>query len=177
VTAFSVPDTVGKNRTQAEWAEAKSKAVVLIFLGLECPVSNGYAPEMARLAAAWADKGVTVWGVHPDPDVTAEAAAKHAAEYGLKFPVVLDAKHALVSATGAATTPEAVVLVPGGTDGKGWTVAYRGRIDDRYTEGGKRREVVRSRDLADAVEAVLSGKAPAAASAPPFGCPIPKPAK
>src|SRR4051812_28153601 len=84
ITDFALPDARGKKHTARDWVG--SKAVVLLFLGTECPVSNGYAPEYRRLTDAYAGKGVRFYGVHPDPDVTATLAARHAAEYRLVFP-------------------------------------------------------------------------------------------
>src|SRR5437868_1032259 len=69
VTRFSLPDLTGRQHSPAEWRG--HKAVVLIFLGTECPVSNGYAPVLARLARAYQPRGVAFYGIHADPDVTA----------------------------------------------------------------------------------------------------------
>src|SRR6267378_2930341 len=88
VNDFALLDAGGKKHTPAEWKD--KKAVVLFFLGTECPVSNGYAPEYVRLVKAYADRGVVFYGVHSDPDVSAAEAAKHAGEYRLRFPVLLD---------------------------------------------------------------------------------------
>jgi hypothetical protein len=67
--------------------------------------------------------------------------------------------------------PEAVVLSPQGR------ILYRGRIDDRYTADGIRREVPTSRDLEAALTAVVAGKQPPVARTKAFGCPLPEPAK
>jgi peroxiredoxin len=166
---FSLKDVKGKKHTTAEWKG--KKAVVLIFLGTDCPVSNFYAPEYGRLARAFADKGVLFYGIHADPDVTAADAARHADEYRLTFPVLLDPAHAVSRPAGVEVVPSAVLLAP---DGK---VLYCGRIDDRYTEDGVRREIPTKRDLEDAIEAVLAGKAPPVARTKPYGCPLPEPAK
>ncbi len=169
VKDFSLVDAKGRTHTAADWKG--KKAVVLIFLGTECPVSNGYAPEYVRTEKTFADKGVLFYGIHPDPDVTAEVAAKHADEYKFRFPVLLDPTHAVTKQTGVKVVPEAVVLSP---EGK---VLYRGRIDDRYNADGVRREEPTTRDLENALKAVLDGKAPPAAETKAFGCPLPKPAK
>jgi peroxiredoxin len=168
VKDFSLPDAGGKRHTAAEWKGRA--AVVLIFLGTECPVSNSYAPEYARLAKAFADKGVVFYGIHPDPDVTAADAAKHAAEYRIPFPVLLDPTQAVTRQTGVRVVPSAVVLSPGGE------VLYRGRVDDRYTPDGVRREVPTTRDLERALQAVTGGKAVRVAETKAYGCPLPEPA-
>jgi peroxiredoxin len=169
VKEFSLLDSKGTRHTTAEWKD--SKAVVLLFLGTECPVSNGYAPEYTRLAKQFRARGVLFYGVHADPEVTATVAAKHAAEFGLTFPVLLDPTHTVTRQAGVRVVPEAVMLSAQGR------ILYRGRIDDRYSPEGRRREEPSSRDLENALAAVVAGKAPPVAETRAFGCPLPEPAK
>ena len=166
VGRFSLPDPQGKRHQPSEWQGAK--AVVLLFLGTECPVSNGDAPEMARLAREFGSRGVLFYGVHCDPDVTAAIATAHAKDYSLEFPLLLDPEQVLPPQTGAGHTPEAVLLSPAGD------ILYRGRIDDRYAEPGKQRVEPTVRDLQAAIEAVLAGKKPAVRQTEAIGCPLPK---
>lgn len=165
---FALNDVRGVRHTAKEWADRK--AVVLFILGTECPVSNGYAPEMTRIAKAYGREGVAVFGVHPDPDVTAEAALRHAKEYSLDFPILLDPRQTLTRQAGVRVTPEAVLLSPAGV------VLYRGRIDDRYSTGGKRRDAASTNDLEDALRAALSGRTVAVPRTRAYGCPLPAPA-
>ncbi len=164
---FSLPDAQGKKHTPKEWKG--SKAIVLIFLGTECPVSNGYAPTLTRLAERYGPRGVLVLGVHPDPDVTAEVARKHAKEYRLSFPTLLDPTQTLARQTGVRIMPEVAVLNPAGE------MLYRGRIDDRYALDGKRRDEPRTHDLEDALTAILAGRQPSPRATRAFGCPLPRP--
>jgi peroxiredoxin len=169
VKNFALVDATGTRHTAAAWKG--KKAVVLLFLSTDCPVSNFYCPEYARLAKEFSGKGVLFYGVHPDPLVTAADAARHAAEYRLPFPVLLDPSHAVTRQTGVKVVPEAVVL-----SGEGH-ILYRGRIDNRYTPDGVRREVPTSRDLQNALAAVVAGNRPAVARTEAYGCPLPEPAK
>jgi peroxiredoxin len=169
VKDFHLTDAQGKKHSPAEWRG--KKAVVLFLLGTECPVSNGYAPVMEKLFRHYGPKGVAFYGLHPDPDVTAALAAKHAAEYHLTFPILLDPAQVLTKQTGAKVVPEAVVLSPAGL------VLYRGRIDDRYSADGRRRLEPRTHDVADALTAILAGRRPAVRQTPAFGCPLPPAAK
>jgi hypothetical protein len=82
--------------------------------------------------------------------------------------VLIDAKHRLVKATGATVTPEAALLTP---DGK---LAYRGRIDDTYTDLGKRRVTPNRRDLRETLAALLAGRAVKEARTEALGYPIPE---
>lgn len=142
--------------------EPAAPVTVRFFVGTECPVSNFYAPEMRRLYEAWAPRGVAFQAVYAEPGVQAEAARSHADRYGLPFPVVLDGERALADGCGVTRLPTAVI------DG-----AYRGRIDDRWSADGKRRDVPRTHELEDALAALASGRAPAVKETPVFGCPLP----
>ncbi len=167
ISPFKLVDVDDRDATLEDWKDAK--AALVIFLGAECPVSNGYAPTMQRLADKYAPRGVVCWGVHCDSTLTAKAAAAHAKEYDLRFRILLDPAQTLAGAAGVRVTPEAVVVSPAGK------VLYRGRIDDRYASDGKRRDVPRTRDLEAALEAVLAGEAPKVSQTVSFGCPLPKP--
>jgi hypothetical protein len=143
------------------------KAVVLVFVLPDCPIANGYAPEINRLAAAYAPRGARFFLVQVDPDLTADDAGRHAREFGYTFPVVHDSRHDLVHRSGATMVPEAAVFAP---DGR---LCYRGRIDDQYAALGKRRAQAASHDLRDALDAVLAGRPVASAFTEAVGCSIP----
>lgn len=163
---YQLTDVDGRPHTAADWGDAK--AVVYCFLGTECPVSNGYAPAMQRLAEKYAAQGVPFVGVYVEPTVTADDARAHGAEYGLKFPRLLDPEQRLVAAAGVVRMPTFVVVRSDGT------LTYRGRIDDRWSPEGKRRDVPRTRELEDAIEATLAGRAPPVTETTTFGCPVPR---
>jgi thiol-disulfide isomerase/thioredoxin len=143
------------------------KGTVVLFLGTECPVSNGYAPEMERIYQESKSREVAVVGVYAEPTVTAAEAEAHGKEYGLTFPRSLDPEQAIARAAEVKRMPTAVVFDAGGK------VVYRGRVDDRWSPEGKRRDVPRTRELRDAIDAVVEGRAPKVSEAPPFGCPLP----
>lgn len=165
VDKFNLTDAQGGPHSASEWND--SKGAVVFILGTECPVANGYAPLMQRLADGYSSQGLKFYGLHPDPEVTAKMAADHAKDYAIKFPILLDGQQQLASQMGVKVLGEVVVLSPKGQ------VVYRGRIDDRFSTGGKRRDAATSNELELALQAVLAGKQPAAAQ-PAFGCPIPK---
>jgi peroxiredoxin len=165
VPQFSLDDAAGANHTRGEWREAK--AVVLIFLGAECPVSNGYSPKFRELATRYHERGVVTLGVYCDPTMTPEAAAAHAKEYGLTFATLLDPEQMLARGCGVRITPEVVVALATGE------VVYRGRVDNRYSLDGKRRDEANVFDLEAAIEATLAGKRPTVRETKAFGCPLP----
>ena len=165
LTAVELTDLAGHKH--ALGGRSESRPTVLVFLGTECPVSNGYAPSLNRLHAAYTDSGVTVLGVHSDPDVDALVARTHAQDYELQFPLVLDHDQRLAKACGVRKVPTAVVIAPDGQ------LLYRGRIDNRYSANGVRRPQATVFDLKSALETALTGKQPDPATTEIFGCPLP----
>jgi hypothetical protein len=149
-------------------ADVGQKATVLFFVMHECPVANGYAPEIARINSAYSSKGVRCFVVYVENDLTPENARAHARDYGYKSGAVLDPKHLLVKAAGATISPEAAVFSPSGE------VLYRGRIDDRVADLGKRRVEPTRRDLRLALDAILAGKPIPARLTRAVGCYIPE---
>jgi hypothetical protein len=146
-------------------------AVVLLFVGYDCPISNSYTKEIVRLCKEFMPKKVAFCVVYADSDISKEDARKHAKEYGFTCPAILDPKMTLALKVGATVKPETAVLSPKGE------VLYLGRIDNRYVDFGKRREHVTSQELRDALEAVLAGKSVATPRCKAIGCDIDLPKK
>jgi peroxiredoxin len=165
VKDFAFKDIRGASHSLADWTDRPG--IVLIFLGTECPVSNAYAPEMARLARRFAGAGIAFYGIHCDPDVTVESATKHASAYDLPFSILLDPDQRVAKQVGASVTPEVVLLA---SDGQ---VLYRGRIDDLYSPDGRRGPNARSHELEKALTAVVANELPAVNATRAFGCPLP----
>lgn len=140
------------------------KAVVLLFIARDCPISNAYAPEIKRLIARYTPLRIAFYLVYPDPDTSPAAAKQHAKDYGYSCPVLLDPAHRLVRKAGATVTPEAAVFARGGR------LLYRGRIDDLYLGFGQRRDHATRHDLRDALDAVLAGRPAATPKTQAIGC-------
>ena len=146
------------------------RGTVLFFIAHDCPIANGYAPEIGRICRDYVGKNVALYAVYVEPSLSAAAARAHARAYGYtpSF-ALLDPRHRLVKRAGATVTPEAAVFGP---DGR---LRYRGRIDDRYPSLGQRREVVTTHDLRAALDAVLAGKPVPTPKTTAVGCFIPPP--
>ena len=149
-------------------ATAPGRVRVLVFTSHECPIANSSAPTLRALASRFAAAPVDWFLVHVDPDLTDAAAAAHARDYDLPGTVVREPAQAAARQLGITRTPEAAVLVDG-------ALAYRGRIDDQWAALGIRRAEAGQSDLADAIVAVLAGRAPAAARTTAVGCLLPEP--
>jgi hypothetical protein len=141
------------------------KATVFIFTSTDCPISNRYAPEVRRIVTAFATNGVVFRLVYPNPAEEPAAIREHMAAFGYAGAIdaLRDPEHALVKHVNATVTPEAVVVVDR-------RVRYRGRIDDRYVELGLERPSPTTHDLADALTAVLAGRAVPHETTQAVGC-------
>src|SRR5262249_14315868 len=144
------------------------KAVVVVFLSFECPVSNSYAGTLTELANQYGKGGVAFVGVCPCEDDAAQVASK-TREFQLPFPVFKDDQLAATDAFKAGYTPEAFLL-----DGQ-FVLRYRGRIDDSYFARLKRSATTSRHDLKQALDELLAGKPVSVATTQPVGCAIPRP--
>ncbi len=160
---FSLADTAGGTHTGAEW---KGSNVVLFFLTTDCPISNGYVPEMNRIAKEYASRGVRAYGVMTDTSVPLADLRKHVKDYAFIFPVLIDPTQILVKYSSADTNPESVVISPRAG------IVYLGRIDNKVENFGQQRQQATQHELRDALDAELSGKPVAKAFAQPIGCSI-----
>jgi hypothetical protein len=146
-------------------APAGTKAIVFLFTSTDCPISNRYAPEVQRVVAEFAEKGVVFRLIYPNPADESAAIHEHmtAFSYAGAMEALRDPAHALVKFTKATVTPETAVVAGG-------RVVYRGRIDDRYVDLGVERPAPTQHDLADALAAVLAGKPVPHATTQAVGC-------
>jgi hypothetical protein len=145
----------------------EGKAVVLIFLSVDCPISNQYAPEIQRLDATFSREGIKIWLVYPNADEAAEIVRKHTQEYLYHLGVLRDPEHAMAKISRARVTPEAAVFLPGGK------MIYHGGIDDRYVDFGVERRQPLRHILEEVLTDVAEGKQIEPSTAKAVGCPIP----
>ena len=146
-------------------AEAKGKALALVFIAHDCPICNAYAPEIVRIAKTFGRLGAKVELVYAEPGLTLSAARAHAKAYSYNgMSIFLDPTGALAKACGAKITPEAAVYDSSGR------LTYRGRIDDLYVSFGKQRVAATSHDLRMALDATLKSKPPLHARTDAVGC-------
>ena len=146
-----------------------TRAVVLYFAATDCPISNRYLPEVARLHDLFRAQGVEVFSVYPNPGDTRALVATHDRQFGAAGETLLDPQQRLVHMAHARQTPEAALLVP---DGAGWREVYLGRIDDRYLSLGQERPSATRHDLEDAIQAALAHRPVPQPGGPSVGCAI-----
>lgn len=156
---FSLPDVDGTNRTLAS-LKGKNGSVIL-FIAVQCPVSNAYNERMEQLAQDFKAKGINVIGINANSTEDASAVKAHAAQNKLSFVILKDPGNKIADRLGAKVTPEAYFLDANNK------LVYHGRIDNSKDPAG-----VNSSELRDALNLVLAGKPVEKTNATSFGCTI-----
>lgn len=146
-----------------------AKATVMLFIAVDCPISNRYAPEMGRLYTKFNPLGVSFVRVYVDDSVELADIRQHGRDFKMPSAALLDGKHELVKKLRMTVTPEVAVIGPDGT------VQYRGRINDLYADHGRVREGGEFRqDLRVALEEIVAGKPVSKPFTTAIGCGIPE---
>ena len=159
IADFTLPDTSGKEHSLNS---LKGKnGTVLIFIAVQCPVSNAYNERMEKLAQDYKARGISVVGINSNSSEPADAVKAHAAAHNMTFVILKDNGNKIADSLGATKTPEAYFLDAGNK------LVYRGRIDNSRDTAQ-----INSSELRDALEATLSGKPVAKTTAAAFGCSI-----
>lgn len=163
---FTLKDTAGKPMALKDFKD--KKAVVVIFLGTECPINNAFLPTLAALHQEYSAKGVQFLAINANQHDSEKAIADHAKKFRIPFPVLKDEGNKVADQLQARRTPEVFLL-----DGER-KIRYQGRIDDQFGIGFKRGKPTR-RDLAEALDEMLAGKPVTLATTPVAGCLIARP--
>ena len=156
---FTLPDYAGQERSLKSLAG--KKGTVLLFIAVQCPVSNAYNERMEKLAQEYKAKGIAVIGINSNVKEDGAAVKAHAAENNLTFAILKDPSNKIADKLGATVTPEAYFL---GADNK---LLYHGRIDN-----SRNGDNIESTDLRNALDATLAGKPIEKTEAKAFGCTI-----
>ena len=147
--------------------DASIRGIAIVFVSTDCPIANSYLPLLGRLADEYSGAGIRIFIVHPYPEVSVVDARRHAREFKIDSPVVIDNDQRISKTVGATVTPEVFVFVR-----QQKQPVYRGRIDNRYAGYGKKRRVATTHELADALDAVIAGQTPAESITEAIGCHI-----
>ncbi len=172
---FSLPGVDGKTHKLSEYRRAK--ILVIVFTCNHCPTAQAYEERIAKLAADYKDKGVTLVAISPnDPkavrldelgytdlsDSLPEMKIR-AKDKGFKFPYLYDGdKQEVSKAYGPVTTPHVFIF---DSERK---LRYAGRVDDNE----KHPDQVTSADARNAIEALLAGKPVPVEKTKTMGCSI-----
>jgi peroxiredoxin len=156
---FKLPDTNGAERFLKSLTG--KNGAVLIFISVQCPVSNGYNERMEKLAQDYQAKGINVIGINSNVTEPIAAVKSHAAEKHLTFTILKDDGNKIADRFGATKTPEVYVIDPSSK------LVYHGRIDNSQNTAN-----ITSNDLREALDEMLGGKPVSKTGGAAFGCTI-----
>jgi peroxiredoxin len=153
--------STGRRVTSRDFRDRR--AVVLVFLATDCPLSNLILPRLNAMADAYRSRGVTFLGVNSNAEDSGQKVAEHARSHGLRFPVLIDERHAVADQFAVQRTCEILLIdrVAG--------LRYQGALDDQYGRGTRKDAPIRAY-LAEALDALLRGDAVTVSRTEAFGC-------
>jgi peroxiredoxin/mono/diheme cytochrome c family protein len=163
IADFKLADFRGKEHSLAELADRK--AIVVAFVGVECPLVAHYAPRLAELAVRYEAQGVGVLAIDSNQQDSLTELAAFARRHKLEFPVLKDPGNQVADAFVAQRTPEVFLL------DQERRVVFCGRIDDQFTYG-KQRPEAENTWLTDALDQFLAGEKIVVPQAEAIGCHI-----
>ena len=158
VADFNVNDSIGR---PVKFSSLRGDLTVVMFVSVQCPISNDYNERMSALYNDYTAKGVKFVFVNANVNETPTQILDHAKQVGFPFPVYRDVSNAVADRFGAQVTPESYVMDKTGT------LLYHGAIDD-----ARNPVRVTSKGLRLALDAVLAGKPVAITETRAFGCTI-----
>ncbi len=162
---FDLPGVDGRNHSLADYAG--KNAAIVVFSCNHCPYVRAWEDRMVQIQADYEARGVQLMAINANdaskyPDDNFPKMKERAQEKRFNFPYLRDEGQEVAHAYGAARTPEVFLFDKLGV------LRYHGVIDDNYDDPA----AVKAKYLRDALDAVLSGKAPATAETMPVGCTI-----
>ena len=149
------------NGSPTQFSKLKGDVTLVMFISVQCPVSNAYDDRMNALYQGYASKGVKFVVINANRTESAAAVQAHAREHGFQFTVYKDENNVVADRFGATVTPETYVIDSAGL------LRYHGSIDDAQNVAR-----VTTRRLGLALDAVLAGKQPPQTETKAFGCSI-----
>lgn len=166
-TDFTLFDTVSGEKLSLD--ELKSeKATVIMFICNHCPYVVRINEGISEFAFDYIPKGVSVIAISANdaenyPDDSPEKMKENAKKNNFNFPYLYDETQEIASAYDAQCTPDIYVY------DKDMKLVYRGQFDDARPSNDVE---VTGKDLRNAVDCLLEGKANDKKQIPSIGCSI-----
>ena len=160
---FRLPGVDGESHSPADCADAR--ILIVVFSCNHCPFVVGSEDRLNALYADYEPKGVEMIAINSNetdnhPTDSFEHMVERAKEKGFRFAYVRDDSQDVARAYGALRTPHFYVF---DADRK---LRYTGRMDDNPRTPGQET----TRELRDALDALLEGGEPPAPVTNPIGC-------
>lgn len=166
-TAPDFENLLGTDGKKYSLASYQSKPVlVVIFSCNHCPYVQAYEDRMIAIQRDYAKKGVQLVAINSNdekvsPGDSYSEMVSRAKARGFNFPYLRDETQGAVDSYGGVCTPHVFAF-----DDKR-VLRYRGRIDD-----SKDPTLVKSNDLKNALDDIISGHEVRVPDTKPFGCSI-----
>ncbi|HEY2414927.1 MAG TPA: redoxin domain-containing protein [Pirellulaceae bacterium] len=151
--SFMLQDFRGKSHSFSDYND--QKAIVLCFLGTECPLAKLYGPRLQKLQEQYSPRGVAFLGISSNSQDSLTELAAYARIHSLTFPILKDLGQKLADQCGATRTPQVFIL------DRERKIRYAGRIDAQFTFGtgvGLAQPQPARADLETALDELLAGK-------------------
>ncbi len=155
VDNFRLVDEIG--RSHELYALKDAKAVVVVMQTVGSDDMRKIAPELEKVRAEYASKGVEFMMMNSSPDATRDAVAADVKALGVNMPVLMDELQLVGGQMGASKSSEVFVIEP-----NTWKIAYRGPLTAGKGKSAKPLAV-------NAIDALVTGQSVAVASAPVKG--------
>ncbi len=159
VENFSLPDVDGNIHSLTDFKD--SKALVLMFIATQCPISNDYNERMVKLVSDYSANGISFNGINSNKQESVDEIRDHSQKNKFNFLVLKDANNVIADKVHASVTPEIYVL------NSDFEVLYHGRIDD-----SRRESEVKTQDLRNALDNILNNEEIKVTKTKAFGCTI-----
>lgn len=144
---------------------ANKKAIVVAFLGTECPLAKLYGPRLEKLQQTFGTDDLAVIGINSNRQDSLTEVLAYSHRHEITFQMLKDLGNKVADIFAAERTPEVFLL------DSSFTVRYHGRIDDQYYVGGSRARPEIS-ELSEAIKQLLSGEDVTVPETPVEGCHI-----
>jgi len=131
---------------------ARDSFTVYFFLLEDCMISQAYPDVMQDLFARFANDSIAFRGSFPNPLSRDSSVSAFLQKYEITFPCLIAGSYNLAVQFGVTVTPEVVIYNHSRAE-----KVYQGRIDNMFERVGKRRRVVTSHELRDALESIHAG--------------------
>lgn len=164
---FKLPDTVSGN-IKSLYELKSDKVTVIMFICNHCPYVKHVIPGLVKLAKSYMQEGVSFVAINSNdaaryPDDSPEQMTLAAKKHGYPFPYLFDDTQEVARAFDAACTPEFYVF------DRELALFYHGQMDDSRPSTDI---PVTGKDLALALDLLLSGKPWTGIQNPGIGCGI-----
>lgn len=164
---FELPDVV-TGKTVSRKDVAGPKGMLVMFICRHCPFVKHVQDELAKIGRDYAGRGIGIVAVssndvtsHPEDSPT--KLAYQAQELQLNFPYLFDESQEVARGYDAQCTPDFFLY------DAHRALVYRGQLDDSRPGNGI---PVTGKDLREALDAVIAGRAIQAEQRPSVGCNI-----